>query len=159
MMTRACDFPLAERGLFGFVGFVYASLITCIRRKFREASLPNNVSGIRLTINALGFRKLQTAEGSLGLVSVWPRYAKAAGLEIPPTAISLSIPAHALCSILNWAARPNATKMGVCDAVIAMTAAVFELRGASAKSAWFEHIKLDEERLQVPVGSLKAGTL
>lgn len=92
--------PVSGEDLVSFVGWLYARLVTGDGPKLRAASLPNYMSGLRLTHQALGLGELPTIKDSLPLSAACAGYEKAAELKLPPAAIRVSMPAflHMPCT-------------------------------------------------------------
>ena len=153
------DFPMDERDLVAFVGFLYTCLVRNSGPQIGWRSVPNYVSGIRLTHGALGLGYLPTIKESLRLTAAFEGYKKAADRVLPPTSIRIAIPAHKLYEVLNWAQRSSANVEDRRDAAMVIGASVFGLRCAGALSIKYEHTSLDEERWQVLVEKLKGRTL
>lgn len=110
MNDKKQEFPLRGKSLISFVGWLSARLVTGDGPQLRAASLPNYVSGIRLTNQALELGELPVIKDSLPVSAVRAGHNKDADLELPPTAIQVRIPAHVLHAILLWATRPREAK-------------------------------------------------
>lgn len=159
MKLRRKEFPLEERDLLAFLGYLYANLVTRTGPQIRAVSVPGYLSGIRLTHEALGLGRLPLVRDSLWLKAALEGYKKASDRNLPPTKIRVSIPPHVLYSVLDWAAGCRTTRRDLRDAALLVTATVFGLRPAGAQSILSEHVELDGTRMQVLVGALKGRTL
>ena len=153
------DFPLHERDMVAFMGFLYTCLVQNTGPQIGAVSVPSYVSSIRLTHEALGLGYLPTIKESLRLSAAFAGYKKASDRTLPPTAIRIAIPPQTLYAVLSGAFRAAATALDKRDASMVIAASVFGLRPAGAQSILFQNSSLDEDRLQVMVGSLKGRTL
>lgn len=159
MEKTSRDFPLDERALVAFLGFLYSCMVTKSGPQLRARSVPSYLSGIRLTHDALGLGELPKLKSSLRLGAAFAGYEKVSDRVMPATEIRISIPAAVLYGVLAWAARSRATKRDRRDAALLITATVFGLRAAGIQSVLYEQTELTDDRLQVLVGSLKGRTL
>lgn len=157
MRAQERGFPSQENDLDTFGGSLFASLSTGGSPKLWAASLPNYLSGIKVTYAALWITALPTVRASLRLRAVCAGCTKVSVLRLQPTVIRISIPAHSLYSVLNWT-PPLTTMHDLHDAALLIIATVFELRGNGVHSVLDKHTKLDDVRFQVLMGSLKYGT-
>ena len=158
MVETGREFPLDMRDVVSFVGFLHSRLIKGESPKISGKSLANYISGVRLTHADLGLGELPAVKSCMLLKAACAGYMKASDAAMPPKDIRIAIPPEVLYQILEWAARPNATKDDVRDAATVIIATVFGLRAAGAESLDRKGTELEEERLQVLVTSLKART-
>lgn len=160
LQARRRDFPLTERGLVAFVGYLYHCLLTRSGPQLRGVSLPGYLSGIRSVHAALGLGELPTESRSLLLAAAVGGYRKAADIAVPPTHVRVGIPVHVLYTIMQLATGPSADRRCKRDAALLLTVVVFGLRPAEAEGVCPAHIlELSTSRCELLIAHLKGLTV
>ena len=158
--ARRRDFPLTDRSLVAFVGYLYACLATRSGPQLRGVSLAGYLSGIRSVHAALGLGALPTETESLLLAAAVAGYKKAADATVPPTSVRVAIPVHVLYKIMCRAQERSADRLCLRDTALLLTAVVFGLRPAGAESILAEHVvELSESCCELLISRLKGQTV
>ena len=160
MTARGREFPLQEKDLVAFVGYLYRCLVSKRGPQLRAVSIPGYLSGIRSVHAAVGLGELPTETESLPLAAAVTGYKKVADATVPPTKARVGIPVHVLYKIMQLAVAPHATLSVQRDAALLLTAVVFGLRPAAVEGLLPAHItELTPARCELLITKLKGMTV